>query len=122
MRAASILERHFTDSHDRPGPDIECSMDPAELKVMLEGSATIFKARGGRKGALKEEKVTSDFAFASVVMIADVKAGESLSEHTLWVKRPGTGDFLAEDYTSLLGRTVARDVKAGAQLQRADLA
>jgi len=96
-------------------------MDPAELKVMLEGSAILFAARGGKKGALKEEKVTADFAFASVVTIADVKAGEVLSEANIWVKRPGTGEFNAEDYLGLLGKAVARDVKNGAQLQRADM-
>lgn len=46
---ASILERHFTDRMDRPGPDIVCSMDPEALSSLIEGANTIFSARGGRK-------------------------------------------------------------------------
>ena len=36
---ASILERHFTDSMSRPGPDIVCSMDPAQCRELIEGAA-----------------------------------------------------------------------------------
>ena len=43
---ASILERHFTDRMDRPGPDIVCSMDPQALSDLIQGSKIIFSARG----------------------------------------------------------------------------
>lgn len=46
---ASILERHFTDRMDRPGPDIVCSMDPQALSDLIQGSKIIFSARGGGK-------------------------------------------------------------------------
>ena len=52
---ASIIERHFTDSKDRVGPDISCSMDPKELKELIKGSEILFKARGGNKDPVKEE-------------------------------------------------------------------
>jgi len=72
---AAILERHFTDSKKRTGPDIICSMDPSELNQLILGSSEIAKMRGGNKGAAKEEKVTSDFAFATVVAIKDIQEG-----------------------------------------------
>jgi N-acetylneuraminate synthase len=66
---ASILERHFTDSMTRPGPDISCSMDPNALRELIEGSRAIQLARGGSKGPLAEEQATIDFAFATLVAI-----------------------------------------------------
>ena len=72
---------------------------------------------GGSKGAVAEEKVTIDFAYASVVTIAPIKAGEPFSAENLWVKRPGTGEFLAEDYQALLGKTATCDIEADVQLK-----
>ena len=48
----------------------------------------------------QEEQPTIDFAYASVVSIIDIKKGERFSRENIWVKRPGTGPFYAEDYTS----------------------
>jgi N-acetylneuraminate synthase len=119
---ASVLERHFTDRMDRPGPDIVCSMDPKALAELIEGATFIFKERGGDKGPVDAEAPTIAFAFASVVAIKDIAAGELLTESNIWVKRPGGGDFGASDYENLLGRKVTRTIANGSQLQRADLA
>ena len=118
---ASILERHFTDNKSRSGPDIECSMDPHELAELITGANEMAKMRGGRKGVVQEEKVTLDFAYASVVATHDIKAGALLAEHNLWVKRPATGYFSAEDYEMLLGKVAQKDIKAGEQLMKADV-
>lgn len=119
---AAILERHFTSDKTWPGPDIPVSMDPVELKALIEGSRAIHQASGGHKAILAEEQPTIAFAYASVVAIADIKAGETLSRVNIWVKRPGTGEILAERYPALLGRTVVRDVRKDEQLQWSDLA
>ena len=66
---ASILERHFTDRMDRPGPDIINSMDPIKLKELIIGSREIAKMRGGEKKPVAAEQPTIDFAFATVVSI-----------------------------------------------------
>lgn len=118
---ASILERHFTDSMDRPGPDIVCSMDPPALAALVKGSREIFLARGGEKLAIEEEAPTIAFAFASVVAIKDIPRGEALSEENIWVKRPGGGDFSAIHYESLLGARAAKDIKSGYQIRKSDL-
>lgn len=107
---ASVLERHFTDTKDRPGPDIVCSMDPQELKELIDASTEIALMRGGKKEAAKEEQVTIDFAFATVVTIKDLKAGDILSKENIWVKRPGTGEIKAEHYNSILGKRVVKDI------------
>ena len=108
---ASILERHFIDTKDREGPDILNSMDTKELGELIKGSEEVFKMRGGSKLELKEEQVTMDFAFATVVSIKDISKGEKLSKDNIWVKRPGTGDIKAEHYKSLLGKVSTKDIK-----------
>lgn len=113
---ASILERHFTDNMSRPGPDIICSMDPAALKDLIEGSRNIFEARGDEKNAVGAEAPTIAFAFASVVVTADLEAGAILSEENLWLRRPGGGDFNASDYDKLVGKKLIMPIKCGARL------
>ena len=107
---ASVLERHFTDSMERKGPDIVNSMDPQAMQELIEGSAEIALMRGGKKEPSAQEQVTIDFAFATVVSIKAIKKGEVLSKENLWVKRPGTGEILAESYTGLLGKKALHDI------------
>lgn len=107
---ASILERHFTDRADRTGPDIVCSMTPVQLKELIISSSEIGKMRGGRKEATKEEQVTIDFAFATVVTIKPVSKGETYSKDNIWVKRPGTGEIKAEQFESVIGKRATRDI------------
>ncbi|MGG1630898.1 N-acetylneuraminate synthase [Rossellomorea sp. NRS-1567] len=114
---ASILERHFTDKMERQGPDIVCSMDPKALSNLLKGSEEIAKMRGGKKEPSQEEKVTIDFAFATVVTIAPIKKGEKLTKDNIWVKRPGTGEIKAEHYEDILGKTVNQDVSEDCHLE-----
>ena len=107
---ASILERHFTDSMKRKGPDIINSMDPKALNELILGSKEIFKMRGGEKKPVEEEQATIDFAFATVVSIRKIKKGEKLTKNNIWVKRPGTGEILAESYNDLIGKTAKVDI------------
>jgi len=118
---ASILERHFTDSMTREGPDIINSMDPSAAKELILGANTIFEQRGGSKGPVEEELPTIKFAFASIVSINDIKKGEIFSKDNLWVKRPGTGEILAEEFESILGKEAKNDISSGQQLKREDI-
>ena len=65
--------------------------------------------RGGSKEAAKEEQVTIDFAFATVVSIKKIKKGEVFTRDNIWVKRPGTGEIPAEDYEEILGKKAVTD-------------
>ncbi|MGA1745666.1 MAG: N-acetylneuraminate synthase family protein [Ilumatobacteraceae bacterium] len=118
---ASILERHFTSDKTWPGPDINISMNPAELADLIAGSRAIHSALGGTKEVLAEEQPTIDFAYACVVAIADIKPGETFTEDNIWVKRPGTGQILAVDYPRVVGQTATRSVKKHAQLSWDDI-
>jgi len=118
---ASILERHFTDRMDRPGPDIICSMDPKAMKELIEGSKILKQERGGNKEAAKEEKPTIDFAFATVVAIKDIKKDEEFTMENIWVKRPGTGEIKAVDFEKVIGKKAAADLNSDTQLTWKDI-
>jgi len=119
---ASILERHFTDHMQRQGPDIVCSMDEQACRDLIAAAHTVHAELGGTKGPAKEEQVTMDFAFATVVTIAPVKKGEPFTKQNLWVKRPGTGAIPAEQFERLLGKLAVRDLPADAHLSPSDIA
>ena len=113
---AAIVERHFIDTKDRSGPDVICSMDERECAELVRAAQDIPKMLGGTKEAAKEEKVTIDFAFASVVSISEIKAGEYFTRDNLWVKRPGTGDIPAEKYEEILGKRAAINIENDMQI------
>lgn len=117
---ASILERHFTDHMRRTGPDIICSMDEEACKNLIKDSAEIALMRGGEKLPAQEEKVTIDFAFATVCSIAPIKKGETLTAKNIWVKRPGTGEILAEHFNEVLGKKAKRKIDRDEHLKFQD--
>jgi sialic acid synthase SpsE len=118
---ASILERHFTDTMQRTGPDIVCSMDEQATKELIQSSSEIWQMRGGTKAPAKEEQVTIDFAFATVCAIAPVQKGEVFTKDNIWVKRPGTGEILAEHFESVLGKEATRAIENDEQLGWGDM-
>ena len=118
---ASILERHFTDSMSREGPDIVNSMDPEAAKDLIKGANILFEERGGTKGPVDEELPTIKFAFASVVAIKDIKKGEIFSLENIWVKRPGTGQILAEKFESIIGKIASKNINMDAKLTSEDI-
>jgi sialic acid synthase SpsE len=118
---ASLLEKHFTISRSWPGPDTGISIEPDELRDLIEGSRAVWQARGGRKDILSEEKPVIDFAYSTVVSIAPIKAGEVFSMKNIWVKRPGTGPLKADRFNDVLGKRATRDIESERHIESADI-
>ena len=118
---ASIIEKHFTDTFKRSGPDISCSVDEIGLKELIKGCNIISKQRFGDKNLLKEEQVTRNFAYASVVSRRKIEINEILSLKNITVRRPGTGDFGAAEFKNLLGKKVRSIIKKNIQIKKRDL-
>jgi N-acetylneuraminate synthase len=114
---ASIVERHFTDKMSRKGPDIVCSMDENTTKDLIRDSKTIYNMLGGKKEAAKEEQVTIDFAYASVVSIKPIQKGEIFTVENIWVKRPGHGGIKAEFYNDILGKFASQNIASNVQIK-----
>ncbi|MCL2500053.1 MAG: N-acetylneuraminate synthase family protein [Defluviitaleaceae bacterium] len=115
---ASIIERHFTDTMEREGPDISCSMDEIACAELIRASLEVFKMRGGKKQAVPEEQITINFAFATLVSINPIKKGELFSKNNIWAKRPGTGGLLADEYFNLLGKPALVDIPKDVHLTK----
>ena len=118
---ASILERHYTDTRYRKGPDISCSMDPAELRFLIDRSREIWIAANNEKKRTGPEEDVYRFARASVVADADLPAGHVIREEDIWARRPGSGDIPGYEFDKVVGRTLKAPVKRNQQLKWSDL-
>ena len=106
---AEIIEKHFTLDHNMEGPDHKASLEPDELKAMVEGIRNIEKALGnGIKTASRSEKKNMDIARKSIVARKKIAKGEILTEDNLAVKRPGNGISPMKWY-EILGTKAVRD-------------
>ncbi len=117
---ASIIERHFTDSRYREGPDISCSMDPAELKYLIDRSREIHRALRNRKERTVPEEDVYRFARGSVVADRDLPAGHVISESDIWTRRPGTGEIPGYEFDRVIGRKLKQGRKRNDQLSWSD--
>jgi N,N'-diacetyllegionaminate synthase len=90
---ACIVEKHYTIDKALPGsPDHHLSVDPAELKAMVEGIRTVEKALGkAQKGLEPLEADAYRYARRSVTSKRAIPKGSVVSREMLTYKRPGTG-------------------------------
>ena len=113
---ATFVERHFSDSKDRVGPDISCSMDPTDLSSLRKQLDELNLASGGTKSLSKEEEVTARFAFASVASIRDIEAGELFTSKNIFPVRPSGGEFGPEEYPEIIGRKALQAIPSRTQI------
>jgi sialic acid synthase SpsE len=118
---AQILERHFTDDRYRKGPDIICSMDPTELKFLIDRSREIHTALRNPKQRTAPEEDVYRFARGSVVAERHLSTGHVLTEADIWARRPGSGEISVEYFDSLIGRTLKVPLKRNQQMRWTDL-
>lgn len=118
---ACILERHYTDSRYRIGPDIINSMDPAELRFLIDRSREIHTALMNPKRRTEAEESVYRFARASVVADRDLALGHVITESDIWARRPGSGEIAGYDFDKVVGRRLKRAVARNAQLKWEDL-
>lgn len=89
---ATIIEKHFTLDRNMEGPDHKASLEPQELADMVCCIRNIEKALGsGDKMPSPSEKKNIAVARKSIVAKSKIKAGDTLTENNITVKRPGTG-------------------------------
>lgn len=108
---ASCIEKHFTLDNNMDGPDHKASLEPDELKKMVESIRNIEIALGnGIKKASSSETPNILIARKSIVANDDIKKGEILSETNLVVKRPGTG-ISPMQWDNTIGLLAIKDYK-----------
>ena len=120
-KGACIIEKHFTLSRRLPGIDQSSSIEPHELKDLVNGVAAVYSALGKEK-KLNEEalKVRNGFS-ESVVTISPVNAGEIFEQHVnVWVKRPGSG-IPSYELPNIIGKRASRDLPENYLLKYEDI-
>ena len=106
---AVIIEKHFTLDRGMEGPDHKASLEPEELAAMVTAVRNIEKALGdGRKTVSPSEEKNRDIARKSIVARRDIKRGETLTEDSITVKRPG-GGVSPMRWFEVLGTQAVRD-------------
>lgn len=89
---ATVIEKHFTLDRTMEGPDHKASLEPHELKKMIDGIRNIEKALGNKeKKVSQSEKSNLEIVRKSIVAAKAIKKGELFTEENLTTKRPGTG-------------------------------
>ena len=108
---ASIIEKHFTLDKNMQGPDHRASLEPSELKAMVEAIRNIELALGnGVKKASPSESENINIARKSIVAKTGIKKGEIFSEKNLCAKRPGNG-ISPMRWDETIGKTAQKDYK-----------
>lgn len=112
---ATVIERHFTLSRQEGGLDAAFSLEPAEMKILVEESLKAWKALGKvHYGATSAEKPSLQFR-RSIFVVEDVLKGEEFTAQNIKVIRPGQG-LSPKFYESLLNKKASCDIKRGTPL------
>lgn len=115
---ASVIEKHFTLDKNMVGPDHKASLEPHELKKMVNAIRNIETALGsGEKIPSLSEKKNIEVARKSIVAKIDIKKGEVFTEGNITTKRPGNG-ISPMEWFNLLGSTAIRDFQKDELIER----
>ena len=107
---ATVIEKHFTLDRSLPGPDHRASLEPDELKAMVQAIRNIELALSGDglKRPSPSESKNLEIVRKSLVALVPIKAGEPFTEANLGVKRPGSG-ISPMRWDDFIGRPANRD-------------
>jgi len=112
-RGAVLIEKHFTLDKEMEGPDHKASLDPSELKAMVQGIRAVELTLGdGIKGPRPSEIKNKAAARKSIVAARDIAIGQIITADDLAVKRPGTGESPYR-FWEIQNKTAAKSYKAG---------
>ena len=107
---ATVIEKHFTLDRSLPGPDHRASLEPDELKAMVQAIRNIelTLSGDGLKRPSPSESKNIEIARKSLVALGPIKAGEAFTEANLGIKRPGSG-ISPMRWDEFIGRQANRD-------------
>jgi len=109
---AVVIEKHFTLDRNLSGPDHKASLEPDELKAMVEAIRMVEQSMGiGLKGPTPSELKNITVARKSLIAVKEIKQGEEISEDNITAKRPGTG-ISPMVYWEMLNKTAQQNYSA----------
>lgn len=106
---ATVIEKHFTLDCNLPGPDHKASLEPGDLKALVEAVRNVEIALGdGVKRPMDSEMANRNAARKSLVAKTRIQKGEMLTIDNVAVKRPGTG-ISPMEWDSVIGTVATED-------------
>ena len=120
---ARVIERHFTDSNDREGPDHKFAMDPAKWSRMVEETRLLDALFGSSdKFIADNEKDTSIVQRRCLRAARDIQTGEVFTRDMIDVLRPATvGAIKPDQIENVIGTKALHSFKYGQELRWTDL-
>ena len=109
---ARIIEKHFTLNKKSKGPDHASSLEPRELKLLVDGCNAVFLAKGNKKIIHKEEREIIRWARESVVSIKNINKNQVLTKNNISVKRPSPNksEIASKDFFKILGKKASENI------------
>jgi N,N'-diacetyllegionaminate synthase len=117
---AHLIEKHVIINKAQPGPDQSVSIDFDDLAELVDGIRKIDAGMGSQKEVHEREAPIREWAFRSLITTREVAAGETLTDDTVWSKRPGTG-IPSHRMDEVVGKVAQRDLPANTLLAWDDL-
>jgi N-acetylneuraminate synthase len=120
---ARVIERHFTDSNDREGPDHKFAMDPDKWARMVEETRLLERSLGSPDKFIAENEIQTAVVQRRCLRAArDIKAGEIFTREMIDVLRPATpGAIKPDQIPDIIGTRALADLPAGKELRWTDL-
>lgn len=113
---AQIIEKHFTLDKSLPGPDHKASLDPKELKAMVQGIRQVEQALGTtHKQATNSELSNLTPSRKSIVASKPIESGETFTLENITIKRPA-GGLSPTEWDNVIGKVALKDFNADEQI------
>jgi hypothetical protein len=120
---AVLIEKHFTLDKKMNGPDHASSINPEELKELVEGCNAIYSAKSERKVIHKEERQIISWARESVVSTKNIKKGERLNKHNISVKRPAPNnkEIAPKYFNKIIGKEAKKNIRIDKKIKWSEI-
>jgi sialic acid synthase SpsE len=118
---ANVIEKHVTLSRAEGGVDSAFSMEPHEMKQLVDEVKTAAVALGKvHYGVSSKQEEKSKVFRRSIYAIKDIKKGEKLTENNIRIIRPGNG-LAPKYYEQIINQVALTDIDKGTAIQWSDL-
>jgi len=120
---ARVIERHFTDSNDREGPDHKFAMNPDNWAKMVQETRLLERSLGSADKFIAGNEVDTAVLQRRCLRAArDIRAGETLTREMIDVLRPAVAEAIKpSEISAVLGKRAIHDLPAGKELRWTDL-
>ena len=105
-----FIEKHFTLDRRGGGPDDSFSLEPDDLRNLVEETRVAWDALGDVDYDLKRGETGNQQFRRSLYFVSDLSKGSVIGETDIKSVRPGHG-LPAFEYRNVVGRTLTRDAK-----------